>query len=127
MRQVYPSGRWTRILGMRTHALPAVLLSLALAAATTAAPPPSSPKSGAREQALPPLDHSPLLRAKAATYLLPQEPVLGVEMGGDARAYPLRILDWHGVANETVDRIPVAVSYCRPCGAADLYRTDTPK
>ncbi|HEY0511880.1 MAG TPA: DUF3179 domain-containing (seleno)protein [Thermoanaerobaculia bacterium] len=109
---------------MRTHALPAVLLSLALAAA---APPPSPPKLGAAAEALPPLDHSPLLRAKAATYLLPQEPVLGVEMGGDARAYPLRILDWHGVANETVDRIPVAVSYCRPCGAAALYRTDTPK
>jgi hypothetical protein len=50
-----------------------------------------------------------------------------VEIEGDARAYPLRILDWHAVANETVHQIPVAVAYCRPCGSVALYRTDTPK
>jgi hypothetical protein len=79
------------------------------------------------ESALQPLDHAPLLRAQAATYMTPDELVLGVELGGDARAYPLRILDPHGVANDTINHIPVALAYCRPCGSAVLYRTDTPK
>src|SRR6476661_9750853 len=52
---------------------------------------------------------------------------LGVEIGGDARAYPLRIMEWHGVVNDTIDRRPVALAYCRPCGSVALYRTDTPK
>ncbi len=111
---------------MRAMTLPAVLLSLALAgcAGSTTAPQVSR---GLKTAVLPPLDHSPLLRARAATYLKPEEPVLGVEIEGDARAYPLRILDWHGVANETVHQIPVAVAYCRPCGSVALYRTDTAK
>jgi hypothetical protein len=119
--------------GMRAMTLPAVLLSLALAGCTGSAAPavpgaePPPAKSAVKTDLLPPLDHSPLLRARAATYLKPEEPVLGVEIGGDARAYPLRILDWHAVANETIDRIPVAVAYCRPCGSVALYRTDTPK
>jgi hypothetical protein len=59
--------------------------------------------------------------------MTPEDLVLGVEIGGDARAYPLRIVEWHGVVNDTIDRIPVALAYCRPCGSAVLYRTDTPK
>jgi len=76
---------------------------------------------------LPPLDHAPLLRAKAATYLTPDEPILGIEINGDSRAYPLRILDWHAVSNDTFGRMPVALAWCRPCGSAALYRTDTPR
>ncbi len=59
--------------------------------------------------------------------MTPDELILGVEVGGDARAYPLRILDAHGVANDTFNGIPVALAYCRSCGSAVLYRTDTPK
>jgi hypothetical protein len=113
------------MMGMRAMTLPAVLLSLALAGCAGSVAPSTS--GALKTAALPPLDHSPLLRARAATYLKPEEPVLGVQIEGDARAYPLRILDWHAVANETIDRIPVAVAYCRPCGSIALYRTDTPK
>jgi Protein of unknown function (DUF3179) len=99
--------------GMRTHT--AILLSVSLVSAVSAL---SAP---------PPLDHAPLVRERAATYLKQDELVLGVELGGDARAYPLSILERHAVANDTIDRIPVAVAWCRPCGSAVAYRTDTPK
>jgi uncharacterized protein DUF3179 len=117
---------------MRLPALPTVLL-LSLSFASCRSPgvtaprtPPTTP-SEVKAKPLPPLDHAPLLRGRAATYLTPEEPVLGVEIGGDARAYPLRILDWHAVANDTVNRVPVALAWCRPCGSAVLYRTDTPR
>ncbi|HSU84090.1 MAG TPA: DUF3179 domain-containing (seleno)protein [Thermoanaerobaculia bacterium] len=102
---------------MRTFRLPATLLSFLLvsrAGAALSAPPP-------------PLDHAPLVRERAAAYLKPDDLVLGVEIGGDARAYPLAILERHGVANDTIGRIPVALAWCRPCGSAVAYRTDTPK
>ena len=98
---------------MRT--LSALLLSVSLASAASV---PSAP---------PPLDHAPLVRERAANYLKPDDLVFGVEIGGDARAYPLSILERHGVANDTIDRIPVVLAWCRPCGSAVLYRTDTPK
>ncbi|MFL6259042.1 MAG: DUF3179 domain-containing (seleno)protein [Thermoanaerobaculia bacterium] len=100
---------------MRTLRLPALLLSVSLVSAVSAL---SAP---------PPLDHAPLVRERAATYLKPDDLVFGVEIGGDARAYPLAILERHGVANDTIDKIPVALAWCRPCGSAVAYRTDTPK
>jgi len=121
---------------MRALSFTALLLSLSLAGcagAPVSAPVPAAPKpdttpsQAAPAEALPPLDHAPQVRAKAATHMTPDEPVLGVELGGDARAYPLRFLEGHGVADDTINGIPVALAYCRPCGSAVLYRTDTPK
>src|SRR4051812_5411167 len=117
---------------MRALSFTALLLSLALAGCagapvSTTPKPDTTPKQAAPAEALPPLDHAPLVRAKAATHMTPEELILGVELGGDARAYPLRFLDGHGVSNDTINGIPVALAYCRSCGSAVLYRTDTPK
>jgi hypothetical protein len=68
-----------------------------------------------------------VIQGKKATYLTSGEPVLGIEIAGDERAYPLRILDWHAVANDTVGRVPVALAWCRACGSAVVYRTSTPR
>ncbi|HSG40523.1 MAG TPA: DUF3179 domain-containing protein [Thermoanaerobaculia bacterium] len=82
---------------------------------------------GVKVDGIPALDHAPLVRARMATYLTPDEPVFGVEINGDARAYPLRILDWHEMANDRVGGVPVSLAYCTLCGAGVLYRTDTAK
>jgi hypothetical protein len=111
----------------------ALLLSLALAgcASSQSTVQPTAPATTKNQpapaEALPPLDHAPLIRAKTATHMMPDELILGVELGGDARAYPLRFLEGHGVSNDTINGIPVALAYCRSCGSAVLYRTDTPK
>jgi hypothetical protein len=46
------------------------------------------------------------------------EPVIAFSIGDDARAYPLRVLIWHEIANDTVGATPVAVTYCPLCNAA---------
>ena len=47
--------------------------------------------------------------------------MFGVEIEGDARAYPLRILDWHEMLNDVVGGVPVALAYCTLCGSGILY------
>ena len=47
--------------------------------------------------------------------------VIGVEINGDARAYPRRIIDWHEMVNDTVGGVPVSLAYCTLCGSAILY------
>jgi len=42
--------------------------------------------------------------------------VVGVERDGEARAYPLRILNWHEVVNDTFDG-PLLVTFCPLCGS----------
>ena len=61
--------------------------------------------------------------ASEGSYLTPEELVFGVELNGDARAYPLRILDWHEMANDVVGGVPVSLAYCTLCGAGVLYET----
>ena len=51
---------------------------------------------------VPTLDTPRVESAEQASWLLPGEPVVGVEIEGRARAYPVRILDWHEVVNDTL-------------------------
>ena len=70
---------------------------------------------------IPALDNPAMLPAAEADYLVPWEPVFGIALNGDARAYPLRILDWHEMANDVVGGVPVSLAYCTLCGAAIAY------
>lgn len=70
---------------------------------------------------IPGLDHPKFVRASDVTSLKPREPVLALQIGDDARAYPIEIMTWHEIANDTVAGIPVAVSYCPLCNSAIAY------
>jgi len=49
------------------------------------------------------------------------EPVIALSIGEDARAYPLRVLIWHEIANDIVGGTPVVVTYCPLCNAALVF------
>ena len=49
------------------------------------------------------------------------EPVIGLEINGDSRAYPLRVLMWHEIVNDTVGGTPVTVTFCPLCNAAIVF------
>ena len=54
---------------------------------------------------------------EAADAIGPETPVLGVSIGGDARAYLSPILEYHQVVNDSVGGVPIAVSYDPLTGA----------
>ena len=76
---------------------------------------------GVQIDGIPPLESAPMIAGTDADYLLPNEPVFGIEINGDARAYPLRIMDNHEMANDTVGGVPISLAYCTLCGAAIAY------
>jgi len=60
----------------------------------------------------PVLDHPEMSSAAAAEeFLGDDEPVIGVVLNGDARAYPVPVMGKHELANDTVGGVPVAVSW----------------
>lgn len=75
---------------------------------------------------IPPLDDPAHTAADEAIYLADGEPVLGVRAGGQSRAYPFRILDWHELANDTLGGIPIAVVTCALCGSGVAYDARIP-
>ena len=60
---------------------------------------------------IPPLDNPEFTAPSGATYLEFDEPIFGVSINGDERAYPLRILAWHELSNDVVGGKPVALVY----------------
>ncbi|MGH7265041.1 MAG: DUF3179 domain-containing protein, partial [Candidatus Rokuibacteriota bacterium] len=59
--------------------------------------------------------------AQADAWLAPREPVLALEVSGDARAYPLQILMWHEIVNDTVGGRAVTVTYCPLCNSGLVF------
>jgi len=78
---------------------------------------------GVRYDGIPALDNPTMESAEDADYMLDDDLVFGVEINGDARAYPLRIMGWHEMANDVVGGVPVALAYCTLCGSGILYNT----
>ena len=58
-----------------------------------------------------PLDQPAFLTASETDYLPDEDLVLGLEWMGEARAYPIRMLTYHHIVNDTIDGRPVLVTY----------------
>ena len=55
---------------------------------------------------IPPIDEPRFLRPADVDFLADNEPVLALEIDGDARAYPVQIMTWHEIVNDTVGGDP---------------------
>ena len=70
---------------------------------------------------IPSIDEPRFEPASEVDWLAGAEAVLALEAGGEARAYPLRIMIWHELVNDVVGGVPVTVSYCPLCNSAVAY------
>lgn len=78
---------------------------------------------GVRKDGIPSLDNPTMINASAATYMRGDDLVFGVEINGDTRAYPLRIMGWHEMFNDRIGGVEVALAYCTLCGSGILFET----
>jgi len=75
--------------------------------------------------AIPALDEPRFAAVDDVDFLQAREPVIEVEIDGDARAYPLQILTWHEIVNDTVGGTPVTVTFCPLCNTAIAFERPT--
>lgn len=78
---------------------------------------------GVRVDGIPALTNPDFVTVEQADYLRDDDLVFGVEINGDVRAYPLRILNWHEMFNDVIGGVPVSLAYCTLCGAGILFDT----
>ena len=76
---------------------------------------------GVKVNGIPPLTAPVSIPAGRATYLRDDHVVFGVVAGGQARAYPKRILAWHEMAHDALGGVPLTVVYCTLCGTVIPY------
>ena len=63
------------------------------------------------------IDNPKFVSVDQAGFLDDDDLILGVVIGGEARAYPAKILDQHEIVNDTVGGQPIAITYCPLCGS----------
>jgi hypothetical protein len=71
---------------------------------------------------IPPIDDPEFEAVEAAgEWLTDRDPVLVVEVDGAVKAYPLAIMTWHEIVNDTIAGEPVVVTYCPLCNSALVF------
>ena len=76
---------------------------------------------GVRQDGIPPLRNPKMISAIDADYLEDDNVVFGIEVNGDIRAYPKRILAWHEMFTDMVGGEDLTGVYCTLCGTVILY------
>lgn len=76
---------------------------------------------GPRKDGIPSLTNPSFIPAAQARHLKSSDRILGVTIGGESKAYPIGILNWHEAVNDTVGGVAVAVTYCPLCDSALVF------
>ena len=58
-----------------------------------------------------PLDAPEFITPAEATFLEADDHVLGVTIDGDSRAYPLRMMTFHHIVNDSFDGRPILITF----------------
>ena len=76
---------------------------------------------GPGRDGIPSLDYPAFVSANNAKFLDANDRVLGLELNGVARAYPIRILNYHEIVNDAFGGNAVVVTYCPLCGSGIAF------
>ena len=76
---------------------------------------------GPGKDGIPAILNPRFISAPEATFLLENDRVLGLTTNSEAKAYPIKILNWHEIVNDTVGGKPVVVTYCPLCGTGIVF------
>jgi hypothetical protein len=81
-------------------------------------------QGGPPRDGIPALDEPDSVEAGDARFLKPDDRILGISLRGAARAYPIRILNYHEVVNDRIGTEPVVITYCPLCGSGMAFSSE---
>ena len=78
-------------------------------------------QGGPPKDGIPAINHPRFESASNATFLKPNDLIIGVEINSIAKAYPVKILNWHEIVNDEISARPVVVTYCPLCRSGLVF------
>jgi len=79
---------------------------------------------GPPKDGIPSINNPVFHTAESDTFLHEDDRILGLVIGDTAKAYPVRILNWHEIVNDTFGSTPVAITYCPLCGTGAAFHAE---
>lgn len=78
-------------------------------------------RGGPPKDGIPAISEPTLIEAAQADFLKADDRIVGIRIGGIARAYPISILNWHEIVNDKIKDQSYAITYCPLCGTAVAF------
>jgi hypothetical protein len=66
---------------------------------------------GPPKDGIPALMNPRMVPSGQVDFIQPDDYVIGVNMGDQSRAYPIKILNWHEAVNDTIEGVPIVVTF----------------
>ncbi len=76
---------------------------------------------GPPRDGIPAIDKPRFLQGDIAREIAADAQILGIELNGVAKAYPLGIMTWHEIVNDRFRNTPIVVTYCPLCGSGMAF------
>ena len=80
-------------------------------------------QGGPPKDGIPAIDRPTFVGARDATNLRPDDMVLAIVRNGIAKAYPIRILNWHEVVNDRFGADDIVITFCPLCGSGVAFES----
>ena len=79
-------------------------------------PPEDILSGGPPRDGIPAIIHPQFLSADDAAFLQEKDRILGIQGKDEAKAYPVKIMNWHEIVNDSLEGVPIVITYCPLCG-----------
>ena len=79
---------------------------------------------GPGKDGIPAIDNPIFVTQEKADFIKDTDRVLALELNGVSKAYPINILNWHEIVNDTIGEQNFAVTYCPLCGTGAVFSAD---
>lgn len=76
---------------------------------------------GPPKDGIPSIDAPQFVRPKEVNFLKDEDYVIGISQDSISKAYPLRILSYHEVVNDSIGEVPIIVTYSPLCNSGIVY------
>ncbi|MCP4487872.1 MAG: DUF3179 domain-containing protein [Gammaproteobacteria bacterium] len=76
---------------------------------------------GPPKDGIPAISNPKLIAANQASYIDDEDRIIGIDVDGVAKAYPISILNWHEIVNDKINDQHFAITYCPLCGTAVAF------
>jgi hypothetical protein len=76
---------------------------------------------GPPKDGIPPIDDPKFAKVSDIKDIEDTEPVVGLTINGQTVAYPVRVLMWHEIVNDTVAGVPITITFCPLCNATIVF------
>ncbi len=76
---------------------------------------------GPPKDGIPSIDNPKFVPVSESQFVPDTTFVIGLDINGEKRAYPLFIMVWHEIVNDSIGGVPVAVTYCPLCFTNQVF------